>query len=57
MVMLQMIIKLFCTFVNLYKSSYCADTATLFLDSLESVNSISAIEKEFCDQDIILEGS
>lgn len=42
-------------FANLYKSSYCVDTATFFLDSLESLNSISAIEKDFCDQDILLE--
>lgn len=42
-------------FANLYKSSYCADTGTFSLDSLESLNSISAIEKDFCDQDILLQ--
>ncbi len=49
--------SLFCYnyYANLYKSSYCSDSATFLLDSLKNINTISASENECCDQGIVLE--
>ncbi len=60
MLLLLMIHKLFLFFcynfyANLYKSSYCSDSAKHFLDPLTNTNTISALEKECCDQDLVLE--
>lgn len=42
-------------YTELYKSSYCADSAHLFLDSLKDIRLISDFDKDCCDQDVTLE--
>lgn len=50
-------ISLFCYnfYANLYRSNYCSDSATSLLNSLKNTNTISDLEKECCDKNLVLD--